>query len=164
MRKFGLGVLAVLALLLSAVGISLYHDFHNPEWLAMHNARLAAEAAEVKKAEEEATLKRAKWTKLRPDLDPHEYWARRCQPYVDRAYSMRRSNPNGLDTGFAALAMIACQKYERYEGEGTASMRELFEKCGNNECDRLPAPLSLSQDAKQYFPQTLAIAKPLAAQ
>jgi hypothetical protein len=92
------------------------------------------------------TAQRAKWTKLRPDLDAHEYWARRCQPYFDRFHSLEKVSRTSMDTTLAMLAIQACTKYEDHENDNTASMRELFETCLNN-CERLPMPATLSAQA-----------------
>jgi hypothetical protein len=89
------------------------------------------------------TAQRAKWTKLRPDLDAHEYWARRCQPYVDRFHSLEKVSQTSMDTALAMLAIRACTEYEDHENNNTASMRELFETC-LNKCERLPKPATLS--------------------
>jgi hypothetical protein len=95
--------------------------------------------AEAQAVNPEQTAARAKWTKLRPDLDAHEYWARRCRPYADREISLPRDS---MEKGFAGLALISCAKYERFETENTASMREFFEK--GNDGNRLATPASLS--------------------
>jgi hypothetical protein len=85
-----------------------------------------------------ATAERARFTKLRPDLDAHEYWARRCQPHRDRAASLPSES---MDAGFAVLAIKVCTKYEGFERDNTASMREYFEK--GNDGERLAMPASL---------------------
>jgi hypothetical protein len=86
-----------------------------------------------------ATAERARYTKLRPDLETHEYWARRCQPYRDRVASLP---PDSMDAGFAMLAIKVCTNYEGLERDNTASMREYFEK--GNDGQRLAMPGSLT--------------------
>jgi hypothetical protein len=91
-----------------------------------------------------ATEERARFTKLRPDLDAHEYWARRCQPYRDRAASL----PSGsMDAGIAVLAIRVCTKYEGFERDNTASMREYFEKGNDGERLAMPASLRMASEA-----------------
>ena len=85
-----------------------------------------------------AAAERARFTKLRPDLDVHEYWTRRCQPYRDRAASLP---PESMDAAFAMVAIKVCSKYEGFERDNTASMRELFEE--GNDGHRLAMPASL---------------------
>jgi hypothetical protein len=87
------------------------------------------------------TMARAQFTKLRPDLDAHEYWALRCQPYADRAASLAKSKPESMDAALAAVAVISCHNDEAIEMNSTASAREFFEK--GNDGNRLAMPATL---------------------
>jgi hypothetical protein len=88
-----------------------------------------------------AQMARAQYTKLRPDLDAHEYWTLRCQPYRDRAAEIAKSKPESMDAALAAVAVISCHKDEAIEMNSTASYRELFEK--GNDGNRLAMPASI---------------------
>jgi hypothetical protein len=104
--------------------------------------REARQAQVHVQAQAQGAAERAKWTKLRPDLDAHTYWTRRCQPMRDVAAAYMRQNPNGMDAAIAVVAVPICENYERLENDNTASIRELWETC-LGQCERLPAPASL---------------------
>src|SRR5580693_5823425 len=65
-----------------------------------------------------AMAERARFTKLRPDLDAHEYWMRRCQPYRDRAASLPSDS---MDAALAVVAIKVCTNYEGLERANTTS-------------------------------------------
>jgi hypothetical protein len=90
-----------------------------------------------------AEIARAQQTKLRPDLDAHEYWTLRCRPYHERTEALRTKNPESMDTGFAAAAEIYCTKHAlQNELNSTAAYREFFEK--GNDGNRLPMPAEIA--------------------